>query len=143
MGMISHVRRRSVIASTYGVELSPEDDRHSPEARKSATADYGATFKGRERGTGEQPTCCDRCFPIQTEDSKFRKTWDKIQIVALLYVAVLVPIRSGFDLEDLELVSRLGGGKVDLAIGSALDIFGGKLAYDSVVAWSHTHQGAC
>ena len=103
MGMISHVRRRSVIASTYGVELSPEDDRHSPEARKSATADYGATFKGRERGTGEQPTCCDRCFPIQTEDSKFRKTWDKIQIVALLYVAVLVPIRSGFDLEDLEL----------------------------------------
>ena len=27
-------------------------------------------------------------------------------------------------LDDLELVSRIGGGKVDLAIGSALDIFG-------------------
>ena len=46
-------------------------------------------------------------------------------------------------LEDLELVSRLGGGKVDLAIGSALDIFGGKLAYDSGVEWSRAHHGTC
>ena len=38
-------------------------------------------------------------------------------------------------LDDLELVSRLGGGKVDLAIGSALDCFGGKLPYADVVAW--------
>ena len=39
-------------------------------------------------------------------------------------------------LTDLELVDRLGGGKVDLAIGSALDIFGGKLPYEDVVRWS-------
>ena len=39
-------------------------------------------------------------------------------------------------LDDLELVSRIGGGKVDLAIGSALDVFGGKLQYKDVVAWS-------
>ena len=45
-------------------------------------------------------------------------------------------------LEDLELVNRLGGGKVDLAIGSALDIFGGKLAYSSVVEWSRARYGA-
>lgn len=45
-------------------------------------------------------------------------------------------------LEDLELVSRLGGGKVDLAIGSALDIFGGKLEYASVVEWSRSNHGA-
>ena len=38
-------------------------------------------------------------------------------------------------LDDLELVSRLGNGRVDLAIGSALDIFGGKLPYADVVAW--------
>lgn len=30
------------------------------------------------------------------------------------------------ELEDLELVDRLSGGKVDLTFGSALDIFGGK-----------------
>ena len=38
-------------------------------------------------------------------------------------------------LEDMELVKKLGGGKVDLTIGSALDCFGGTLSYDSVVAW--------
>jgi len=39
-------------------------------------------------------------------------------------------------LSDLELVSRLGHGKVDLAIGSALDIFGGPLPYADVVNWA-------
>ena len=42
-------------------------------------------------------------------------------------------------LDDLDLVERLSGGRVDLAIGSALDIFGGKLEYDAVVAWSREH----
>ena len=38
-------------------------------------------------------------------------------------------------LEDLDLVDRLGKGKVDVTVGSALDIFGGSLAYDKVVEW--------
>lgn len=38
-------------------------------------------------------------------------------------------------IDDLELVARLSGGRVDLAIGSALDIFGGALPYADVVAW--------
>ena len=38
-------------------------------------------------------------------------------------------------LEDMETVEQLGGGKVDLTIGSALDCFGGELKYDDVVAW--------
>ena len=45
--------------------------------------------------------------------------------------------------EDLERVRVAGGGRVDITVGSALDIFGGKLAYDDVVAWhkrqQHTH----
>lgn len=41
--------------------------------------------------------------------------------------------------EDLELVRQAGGGRVDITVGSALDIFGGKLAYADVVAW-HQHQ---
>jgi phosphoribosylformimino-5-aminoimidazole carboxamide ribotide isomerase len=36
-------------------------------------------------------------------------------------------------LEDLALVNRLGQGKIDLTIGSALDIFGGSLAYREVL----------
>ncbi len=38
-------------------------------------------------------------------------------------------------LADLELVYRLGRGRLDLTIGSALDIFGGKLSYQAVCQW--------
>lgn len=38
-------------------------------------------------------------------------------------------------LSDLDLVNELGRGRVDLTIGSALDIFGGDVAYQDVVAW--------
>lgn len=34
-----------------------------------------------------------------------------------------------------------GGGRVDITVGSALDIFGGKLPYADVVAW-HRAQAA-
>ena len=40
-------------------------------------------------------------------------------------------------LEDLELVKKLSGGKVDLTIGSALDCFGGDgVKFDDCVAWN-------
>ncbi|HEY5909057.1 MAG TPA: phosphoribosylformimino-5-aminoimidazole carboxamide ribotide isomerase [Verrucomicrobiae bacterium] len=40
-------------------------------------------------------------------------------------------------LEDLETVTRIGGGKIDLTIGSALDIFGGKgVRYQDAVAFN-------
>merc|ERR1711879_391989 len=39
------------------------------------------------------------------------------------------------NMDDLERVKRLGRGKVDVTIGSALDCFGGDLSYDEVVKW--------
>ncbi len=39
------------------------------------------------------------------------------------------------ELSDLSLVKELGRGRVDLTIGSALDIFGGSIPYRSVVEW--------
>lgn len=41
---------------------------------------------------------------------------------------------------DLETVKALGQNKVDLTIGSALDIFGGNISYRQVVSW---HQKNC
>ena len=39
-------------------------------------------------------------------------------------------------LRDLEQVTRVGKGRIDLTIGSALDIFGGSgVRYEEVVAW--------
>jgi phosphoribosylformimino-5-aminoimidazole carboxamide ribotide isomerase len=43
-------------------------------------------------------------------------------------------------LADLEAVTRLGGGKVDLTIGSALDIFGGNgVKYEDCVSFNREH----
>ena len=45
-------------------------------------------------------------------------------------------------LEDLELVRRLSDGRVDLTIGSALDIFGGDgVRFGDVVAWNQAQEG--
>jgi phosphoribosylformimino-5-aminoimidazole carboxamide ribotide isomerase len=45
-------------------------------------------------------------------------------------------------LNDLEDVTRAGKGRIDLTIGSALDIFGGTgVKYDNVVAFNRRHQG--
>jgi phosphoribosylformimino-5-aminoimidazole carboxamide ribotide isomerase len=43
-------------------------------------------------------------------------------------------------LADLELVKACGRGRVDLTIGSALDIFGGDLPYQAVVAWQRQQE---
>lgn len=43
-------------------------------------------------------------------------------------------------LDDLDLVKRLGQGRVDLTIGSALDIFGGDVPYAAVIAWQRHEE---
>ncbi len=43
-------------------------------------------------------------------------------------------------LSDLDLVKERGRGRVDLSIGSALDIFGGDLPYQAVVAWQRRQE---
>ena len=42
------------------------------------------------------------------------------------------------NMNDLELVEERSGGKVDVTVGSALDIFGGSgVAYQSLLEWNH------
>ena len=43
-------------------------------------------------------------------------------------------------LSDLDRVKLLGKGRVDLTIGSALDLFGGDIAYADVVEWQHAEE---
>jgi len=45
-------------------------------------------------------------------------------------------------LTDLALVKKHGQGRVDLSIGSALDLFGGDVAYSAVVAWQRAEEQA-
>ena len=41
---------------------------------------------------------------------------------------------------DLEKIRQAGRGRVDVTVGSALDIFGGALPYAEVVAWHRKQQ---
>lgn len=43
------------------------------------------------------------------------------------------------EMEDLERIKTAGGGRVHVTVGSSLDIFGGNLPYEKVVAW-HNEQ---
>ncbi len=42
-------------------------------------------------------------------------------------------------LSDLDLVQQLGQNRIDLTIGSALDIFGGNVAFTKVLEWQKNH----
>ena len=44
--------------------------------------------------------------------------------------------------DDLRLVEDAGQGAIDVTVGSALDIFGGALAYNDVVTWHMQRSGA-
>ena len=61
-------------------------------------------------------------------------------LVAILAEASPVPTTyagGASSLADLEEVTRIGQGKIDLTIGSALDIFGGRgVRYEDVVAFN-------
>lgn len=43
-------------------------------------------------------------------------------------------------LADLQLVRDAGSDRVDCTVGSALDMFGGQLAYTDVLAWHKSQQ---
>jgi len=46
----------------------------------------------------------------------------------------------GRSLSDLQHVADLSGGRVDLTIGSALDVFGGSgVKFEEAVQWNRTH----
>ncbi|KAF8069460.1 HISN3 [Scenedesmus sp. PABB004] len=65
-------------------------------------------------------------------------------LVSLLGEASPIPVTyagGARTLEDLDRVAAAGRGRVDITVGSALDVFGGKLPYADVVAW-HKAQAA-
>jgi phosphoribosylformimino-5-aminoimidazole carboxamide ribotide isomerase len=43
-------------------------------------------------------------------------------------------------LDDIETIYTLGNSRLDFTVGSALDIFGGSLAYRDVVSWNRSHS---
>ena len=62
------------------------------------------------------------------------------ELVAKLAEWCHIPVTyagGGRNIDDLELAKKLSGGKIDLTIGSALDIFGGSgVKFEDCIKWN-------
>lgn len=85
---------------------------------------------------------CDE-FLVHGVDVEGKQLGIDEALVALLGAHSPLPVTyagGARTLADLELVRRAGGGRVDVTVGSALDVFGGALPYAEVVAWHRAQQ---
>ena len=86
---------------------------------------------------------CDE-FLVHGVDVEGKMQGIQTDLVALLGEHSPLPVTyagGAGDFSDLERVKRLGQNRVDLTIGSALDIFGGTIPYRDVVKWHR--QNSC
>lgn len=88
--------------------------------------------------TLEMLSCsCDE-FLVHGVDVEGHMAGIEDELVSLLGTCSPLPVTyagGARSLEDMDRVNELGSGRVDLTIGSALDIFGGSTPYRAVVEW--------
>jgi len=85
---------------------------------------------------------CDE-FLVHGVDVEGRMRGIETDLVRLLGQASPLPVTyagGARSIEDLDLVNEIGQGRVDLTIGSALDIFGGPASYRAAVAWNRARS---
>ncbi len=81
---------------------------------------------------------CDE-FLVHAADVEGRRQGVEEGIVELLgrWEGIPVTYAGGIrNMEDLRLIAERGAGRLDFTVGSALDIFGGSLPYEDVVAFA-------
>mmetsp|Transcript_30719 Transcript_30719/g.46551 ORF Transcript_30719/g.46551 Transcript_30719/m.46551 type:complete len:263 (+) Transcript_30719:105-893(+) len=92
-----------------------------------------------EKTLGELAAYCDE-FLVHGVEVEGKRCGILEDLVTLLGKHSPVPVTYAGgvrSVDDMENVLTLGGGKVDLTIGSALDCFGGTLKYNDVVTWQN------
>lgn len=80
---------------------------------------------------------CDE-FLVHAADIEGTRSGVDGELVELLARSSPIPVTYAGGVRtfnDLEIVRKRGGGRVDVTVGSALDIFGGAMKYADVVAW--------
>ncbi|KAM3417838.1 1-(5-phosphoribosyl)-5-[(5-phosphoribosylamino)methylideneamino] imidazole-4-carboxamide isomerase [Cercospora zeina] len=91
-----------------------------------------------------EPYCSE--FLIHAADAEGLQAGIDERLVEYLAEICSIPVTyagGGRNIADLELVERLSEGKVDLTIGSALDIFGGKtVTFNECCRWNRARDEA-
>lgn len=91
-----------------------------------------------------EPYCSE--FLIHAADAEGLQAGIDEKLVSYLAEICSIPITyagGGRNLQDMELVQSLSNRKVDLTIGSALDIFGGKgVTFDECCEWNRKREQA-
>ena len=85
---------------------------------------------------------CDE-FLVHGVDVEGKRAGIDADLVEMLGTSSPIPVTyagGASALADLDRVRAAGHGRVDLTIGSALDIFGGDIAYADVVAWQRANE---
>lgn len=89
-----------------------------------------------------EPYCSE--FLIHAADVEGKQSGIDEQLVSYLAEICTLPVTyagGGRGIADLELVDRLSNGRIDLTIGSALDIFGGKgVTFEECCEWNRSKQ---
>ena len=89
-----------------------------------------------------EPFCSE--FLIHAADNEGLQRGIDEDLVEKLGQWCTIPVTyagGGKSLEDLEKVKKLSEGRVDLTIGSALDVFGGHgVRFEDCVAWNKKHE---
>lgn len=82
-------------------------------------------------------------FLVHGVDVEGLKQGIQDELIVLLGAHSPVPVTYAggvHELADLDRVKKLGKGRVDLTIGSALDIFGGTVPFSAVTAWQEKNR---
>ncbi|RAP77996.1 phosphoribosylformimino-5-aminoimidazole carboxamide ribotide isomerase [Paenibacillus montanisoli] len=94
-------------------------------------------FRVNEAHLSELARYCDE-YLVHAVDVEGKRTGILADLAERLAAWVTIPTTyagGARSLQDLELFRSITGGKLDITIGSALDIFGGSLSYDEVVTY--------
>ncbi len=89
-----------------------------------------------------EPYCSE--FLIHAADNEGLQKGIDEDLVSKLAEWCSIPVTyagGGRSLDDLDLIKTRSGGRVDLTIGSALDIFGGSgVAFEDCVSWNRKYS---
>jgi len=82
-------------------------------------------------------TYCDEFLVHAADVEGLKRGVDQTLVRLLADISPIPAVYAGGvrDLGDMDVIDRLGGGRIDATVGSSLDIFGGSLRFADVVAW--------